>query len=277
EGTEVPQQGEWKIVFRGDQLHAQSLNYHLIVISDNATVASEFTIGGGDLGTGERIPITVKLTDRGAPVLNASVEVQLAGPRNSQGDVLSTASSPRLPAPGADLGGTKGQRKLDALYNDPTYASLFADQGIPTITLVDQNTIGVYTGELKNTFVEGHYYFSVRVRSTSATAGRIQRAFRTSRFVRSKPDSNKTVFKLVGFDPQSNGTVLATLQAIPHDKFGNFLGPGYEKDLQIKSTEGGVVSPINDRLDGSYEITYRLPSVTSNPTFTLLIMGETVT
>src|SRR5262249_29779303 len=102
-------------------------------------------------------------------------------------------------------------------------------------------------------------------------------AFRTSRFVRSKPDSNKTVFKLVGFDPQSNGTVLATLQAIPHDKFGNFLGPGYEKDLQIKSTEGGVVSPINDRLDGSYEITYRLPSVTSNPTFTLLIMGETVT
>ncbi len=85
------------------------------------------------------------------------------------------------------------------------------------------------------------------------------------------------MFKLLRSEPQANGSVLVTLQAIPHDARGNFLGPGYEKDMKIKSSQGTIESPLDDKLDGSYEITYRLPSASSNPSFTIEIMGETVT
>ena len=276
-GRQIVQNGEWQLVIDGAKLHSPSINYHLLVLSDNPTVSSDFAIDASDVGTGESIPLRVKLTDGGVPVLHATVQAQLEGPQNSQGNVLSTTPTPPASTSGPDTASTKGQAKLDALYNDPANASLFADKSLPTLTLVDQNNTGVYTGELKDTSTEGHYYFSIRVRGTSATARTVQRAYQISRFVRSKPDPGQTVFKLLSFDIQANGSALATLQAIPHDKFKNFLGPGYEKDMKIKSSQGTIESPLDDKLDGSYEITYRLPSASSNPFFTIEIMGQTVT
>jgi len=94
--------------------------------------------------------------------------------------------------------------------------------------------------------------------------------------VLSKPDSGKTIFKRISSKRQANGSVLVKLQAIPHDRFGNFLGPGYENAMQIKSTAGTIEKSLDDKLDGSYEITYRLPSAASNPDFTLQITGSNV-
>jgi hypothetical protein len=213
------------------------------------------------------------------------VQAQLAGPSHSQGNVLSNTPTPTLTA-SPDGASTKGQAKLDAIYSDPATASLFADSSLSTLTLQDNGNNangdlapndGVYNGLFNDTHNEGHYYFAVRVRGTSATVGEFQRAYLISRLVRSKPDHGNTVFKLLSFIPQANGSVLITLQAIPHDALGNFLGPGYEKDMQIRSSEGVVETPLDDKLDGSYEITYRLPSASSNPTFTIQIMGATVT
>jgi len=273
---QVAQQGEWKLTIEGATLRSPSCKYHLLVMADNPTIVSDFTSHVGDVGTGEQIPVQVKLTDNGSPVLNANVQVQLMGPANSQGNVLSRTPAPAS-APGSDPASTKGQAKLDALYGNPANASLFADNTLPTITLHDANNTGVYTGSFTGTSNEGHYYFTIRAVGKSATAGDIQRTFWIARFVRSKPDAKKTAFNLISSSPQSNGTVLVKLQAIPHDHLGNFLGPGYEKDMQINSSEGTVEAPLDDKLDGSYEITYRLPSSSSNPSFTIVIMGQTVT
>jgi len=46
--------------------------------------------------------------------------------------------------------------------------------------------------------------------------------------------------------------------------------------MQIKSSQGVVEHPLDDKLDGSYEITYRLTDATSNPSFTIEIMGSPV-
>src|SRR5882672_6001393 len=273
-GIQVGQKGEWQILINGEALHSPSVNYHLLVMADDPTLASEFTVDAHDVGTGEPIPIRVKLTDGGVPVLNATVQAQLMGPANSQGNVLSNTPASPNPNPN-DPASTKGQAKLDALYNDPKNASLFADKTLPTLTLVDNGSSGdptaddgVYSGLFNGTPNEGHYYFAVRVRGTSPTAGDFQRAFLLTVFVRSKPDPAQTVFKLLSYDIQADGSVLATLQAIPHDKFGNFLGPGYEKDMQITSSGATPVGALDDKLDGSYQITYRLPSASSNPSFT---------
>jgi hypothetical protein len=278
-GMEVTQKGEWELTIDGSALHGPSSDYHLIVMEDNPTIESDFTINAGEVGTGEPIPIQVKLTDAGAPVLNATVQAQLMGPSHSQGTVLSTTPIPPVTAPGVNEPGPvdKAQTKLDALYGDPANTALFADNGLPTLTLVDSSSTGVYTAFFNDTLNEGHYYFTVRVRATSPTAGEFQRTFWIARFVLSKPDSGKTVFKLISSVRQRNGSALVKLQAIPHDRFGNFLGPGYEKAMQITSTAGTIEKPLEDKLDGSYEITYRLPAVATNPDFTLQITGSTVT
>ena len=275
-GTEVGHGGEWQLSINGDVLRDPSMNYHLIVMEDNPTLVSDFSIDAQDVGTGEPIPIRVKLTDNGKPVLNANVQAQLMGPANSQGNILSTTPTPPPASPGPDPASTKGQAKLDALYKDPANANLFADKGLPTVALHDNANSGVYTGSFANTSNEGHYYFTVRARGTSAAAGDFQRTLWIARFVRSKPSSTNTVFKLLSYDPQSNGTALARLQAIPHDSLGNFLGPGYEKDMHIKSSAGTAETPLDDKLDGSYEITYRLPSTSSNPSFAIDIIGTEV-
>jgi hypothetical protein len=275
-GAKIVQTGEWHVAINGHLIHSPSVRYHLLVMADNPTLASEFTINAQDIGTKEHIPIQVKLIDDGAPVLNATVEAQLMGPSNSQGNVLSNTPTPKGSNSGADPASTKGQAKLNALYADPANASLFADKGLPTLTLVDGGNTGVYTGSFKGTLNEGHYYFTVRVRGKSATAGDFQRTYWIARFVRSKPDPNQTAFKLLAYDVQANGSVLVTLQAIPHDSPGNFLGPGYEKDMQISSSIGSVEKALDDKLDGSYEITYRLPSKSSNPQFTIQVMNTHV-
>ena len=275
-GTEIEERGEWQLLINGAELNTQSVSYHVLVLSDNPTIVSQFSTDAPDAGTGEPIPIQVKLTDDGAPVLNAIVEAQLEGPQNSQGTMLSTAPNPASKT-GGDTPSTKGQGKLDGLFVDPANASLFADKTLPTLTLSDAANIGVYSNSFKDTSAEGHYYFSIKVRGKSAVAGDFQRVFHIARFVRSKPDAGKTVFRMLSFDPQQGGGGLLTLQAIPHDALGNFLGPGYERDMHVKSSDGTAPqSPLADKLDGSYEITFKVPSVASNPSYTLEIMGTTV-
>ena len=275
-GAQVGQGGEWQTAIDGTSLQSPSTRYHLLVMGDNPTLASEFAIKAQDIGTGEPIPLQVNLVDDGAPVLNATVSAQLMGPSNSQGNLLSNTPTRGQSNPGPDPASTKGQAKLDALYNDPANAGLFADNSLPTITLLDSGGTGVYRGSFTDTRNEGHYYFTIRVRGKSKTAGNFERTYWIARWVRSKPDPGNTVFKIRSSDVQANGTVLVTLQAIPHDALGNFLGPGYEKDMQIKSSEGVVENALDDKVDGSYEITFRLPSTSSNPTFTLQIMGTPV-
>jgi hypothetical protein len=273
---EIARAGEWQIVISGESIQSDPCKYHLIVMADNPTVVSDFIVNVKDVGVGEPIPIQVKLTDNGIPVLNASVEAQIMGPSNSQGNILSRTPISSLAGPGPDPASTKGQGKLNALYADSANISLFADTGLPAVPLRDGGSNGVYTGSFIGTSKEGHYYVTIRVRGHSATAGAFQRTFWLARFVRSKPDPNNTHLTLLSSVRQIDGSVLVKLQAIPRDSFGNFLGPGYEKDMRITSTSGTIDAALDDKLDGSYEITYRLLSQSSNPSFTLQIMGVTV-
>src|SRR5262249_46301032 len=75
---------------------------------------------------------------------------------------------------------------------------------------------------------------------------------------------------------QPDGSVIVRLSATPHDAFNNFLGPDYLGNLRISSSAGTVEKPLEDKLDGSYEISYRLPSANSNPTISLEVMGASV-
>jgi len=278
----IMQKGLWQITLDGSRLISQQINYHVLVMSDNPTVSTDFQFAMQDIGTGDPIPIKVKLTDGGKPVLNAVVQAELIGPQNSLGNILSTTPATLGPNNGPDPASTKGQQKLDALLANPATANLFGDQTLPSLKLFDNGSSsngdttandGIYSGLFTDTSKEGHYYFAIRVLATSAKAGDYQRAFRVTEFVRSIAADAQTTWQVVSSVPQSNGTRLVTISTTPHDKLGNYIGPGYEKDLQITSSLGTVQTPLADNLDGSYQITYDLPSLTSNPGIGVVVLG----
>lgn len=285
-GSVIPPKGEWEIELLGNEIESQELNYHLVVILDNKTIETDFEIATQDVSTGEKIPLRVKLTDDGAPVLGATVVANISGPSMGLGDILSLVPMPGgEPDPGGDKLRSPAQAKLLLLLRKLGIEDLFKDKLFPPLTLVDNGQAingdavandGIYSAIFHSTFEEGHYHFTINAHGASVVNGDFQRTKRLSVFVRPKAAAAKSDWWKLSSVTQPDGSLIVRLSVIPKDTLGNFLGPDYLDHLNVHSSEGTVDSPLEDKLDGSYEISYRIPSSASNPWITFEVMGVTV-
>jgi hypothetical protein len=286
----VAHKGEWTIELLGSRIDpatgAGPLNYQLIVMLDNANIASEYRVTAQDIGTGEPIPIQVNLRENGTSLTGATVVAQLLGPAEGLGNILSTADTPAgNPNIGGDTLDSEAQRKLLLLLADPASASLFAGRNLPSLVLLDNGQAangdttandGIYSGIFAGTIKEGHYKFAVNVQGTTATNGLFQRAQLLTVFVQPEPDPDRTELTLVSSAKQPDGSMLVRLRATPHDRIGNFLGPDLRGNINIRATGATLQEALSDRLNGSYEIVYRVPSTSSNPNITVEVFGKDV-
>ncbi|HZY84013.1 MAG TPA: vWA domain-containing protein [Gemmataceae bacterium] len=269
----VPTKGEWTIDVPWPDTGVPKLNYHLIVMLDNPTLATDFILDAKDVGTGEAVPVRAKLREKGAPVLNAAVIAEMLGPTNGQGNVVSTTPTPSgAPNYGGDTIRSDAQKKLLLLLQDPTKAALFGTAGLPQLTLQDGGSGGDYSASFTGADKEGHYRLQITSLGKSSQ-GDYQRTRIVTFFARPKADKSKT--SLVLLPPGANPQVIA-LKVTPKDAGGNFLGPDYLGLLKVSSSEGTAQQPLADKLDGSYEISYQLPSPSSNPTITVSVGPTTV-
>ena len=275
-GTTIDPKGLWKIDFTGGGANAQPLTYNLVVVNDNATIASDARVNVQDPGTGEPIPIRVALTEAGAPLTGATVTAELLGPANGLGDVLAKAATPSgSPSQGADPVGSPAKAKLLLLLQDPAFRALLANQTLPGVPLTE-SAPGIYTATFSGATKEGHYQLLIRSLGTNSANGQFQRLRRVSVYVRPKPDAANTDLTLVSSTPQPNGTVTVRITATPRDRFGSLIGPDYQPDIAINSSLGSVAVPLSDNLNGVYQVDYNLPSASSNPIITLVVMGQNV-
>jgi hypothetical protein len=285
-GKVIRPKGEWEIQLIGTLLR-EPLDYHLIVMLDNANIASDFNVDIQDAGTGEPVPVRVKLTENDAPLAGANVVAQLIGPENGVGNILSTTRTPSgTPNTGGDTLRSEAQKKLLLLLEDPATASLFRDKSLPSMVLLDNGQAangdttpndGIYSGLFTGTLQEGHYRFVVNLRGNSAVNGEFQRAQLLNIYVRPKPATANTNLALVSSTVQPDSSLIVRLRATPRDRFNNFIGPDYIGHMNIKSSQGTIETPLSDNLNGSYDISYRLPSTSSNPDITVEVLGTDVT
>jgi hypothetical protein len=285
----VAHKGEWEIELLGSQVDpigpAAQLDYQVLVMLDNANLASDYSLSGNDIGTGEPIPVQVRLTENGAPVTGSTAVAQLLGPNNGLGNILSTATTPNgSPNVGGDTLASEAQRKLLLLLADPAAASLFVSKSLPSVVLLDNGQAangdttandGIYSGRFPGGLQEGHYRFTINAQGSTAANGSFQRTKTLTVFVRPKPTASETDLALLSSNVQQDKTVIVRLSATPRDRFRNLIGPDYRDHIQIRSSQGTVESPLLDKLDGSYEIAYRLPSA-SNPDITVEVLGTNV-
>ncbi|HRC84924.1 MAG TPA: hypothetical protein PK413_04880, partial [Thermoanaerobaculia bacterium] len=280
-GVTVKTRGEWKLHLASANLPTTA-NYHLIVLLDNRSLTSDFTSPIADPGTGEAIPLRVSLREGGAPVTGATVKALVIGPKEGLGDILSSAFGGNITPPAQDPGANPlANGKLLALQNDASFAGRFGVRNLPVVTLRDDGTggdatanDGLYSGSFQAADEEGHYHFFYSATGNAPANGDFERSWHSSVFVRPKPDPTNTTFQVLSIVPVA-GSLRVTLSAQPRDRFRNLLGPGYLGSLSIQVAGGTVVSPLADKLDGSYEISYDIPSG-SNPDATLEVLGKPV-
>jgi hypothetical protein len=281
-GATISPKGQWELdITSPSSLTAAgggTLNYHLMVISDNETIATDSTLNIQDPGTGEPIPINVTVKDGGSPVTGATVSAILLGPDNGLGDILAKATNPSgTPNTNGDLVGSAANGKLLLLLQDPNFLALLKNHSLPLVVLSDPGNTGTYTGTLTNALKEGHYQFLINIRGTSAGNGDFERTRKLTVFVRPKPDPGNTGLTVVSAVTQTNGAVLVHLRATPKDRFGSFLGPDYLPQLDITCSPCTVSTPITDDLRGSYDVTYQVASASTNPTIGVVVLGQNVT
>lgn len=272
----IDPRGDWRVEIENPSGPNQpALDYHLVVIADNETIASEARLDVSDPGTGEPIAVRVTVSEGGVPVTGATAVAELVGPQNGLGDEFARAAKPAGSPTGPDVVGSVAKGKLQLLLADPAFAARLRDQAQPSVVLSHTGG-GVYTGSFAGASKEGHYQFQVKLKGTSASNGDYERSRRLSVFVRPKPDAARTDLLLLSSVLQGDGSRIVTLRATPRDRFSRLLGPDYPPQLAITSSLGSVATPLEDRLDGSYDVAYRLPSATDDPQIQLVILGQTV-
>jgi hypothetical protein len=153
-------------------------------------------------------------------------------------------------------------------------SALLKDQSLPSVTLT-ADASGVYRGQFGGATKEGHYQFAIVEAGTSAV-GDFERTQRLTVFVRPKPDAAHTDLKVVSSIVQPDNSVKVKLRAIARDRFGSMIGPDYGTAFQIRSSIGTIEDPLDDTLDGGYDIGYRLPSDSADPIISVVVMGDEV-
>ncbi len=287
DGNVIDQAGRWKIELLGVEMNARRLVYHIMVMLDNSTIASEFDIvGGGDIGTGEPIPVQVALTDGGVPVSGASVRCRLMGPDEGLGDILSDNPNPTGdPISSGDSLRSAAQKNLLLLNQDPATAALVAPQPLPGLALHDNGLAadgdavagdGIYSAIMPGAEEEGHYHFDVKVRGNTPENGEYHRSRRLTAFARPKPDPDSSEIYEISDAMQADGSRLIRVGIKPKDSRGNRLGPDYYPHLSFACPTCSDSADMADNLDGSYAITYRVPAGVADPVISVSVMGEPV-
>jgi hypothetical protein len=122
---------------------------------------------------------------------------------------------------------------------------------VVTLTLVDAKN-GVYVGTFKDTIVPGQYGFEVVLDWNDTRTGRLRREERLELHVKVKPDPTATTITTTT-NPDGSVRVAVT----PRDRFGNYVGPGYNSRVRATLRTAGRITQtaVDPDLTGTYAFT----------------------
>lgn len=274
----VPHKGVWELVINPTGNLDFVSDYNAIVMVDNTTIETEYSFDGIDFGTGETIPIQVKLKEGGSPVTGATVIVQVTSPDEGVGNILSQNPTPQEGPPPNTSGDALSlvEQKLAALLNDPSLRAQLLQSNRPSVVLKDEEGDGIYTGEYTNTLKEGIYNFTFLIEGSTPDNSDFARTQKLNLHVRTKPSPSTTevTAEVIARGPGNSGTVL--IKFIPFDALKNYLGPGYTNFIRVATTQGTLIGNIVDKLDGSYEQRIQLADLSQDPTITMSVRDAKV-
>lgn len=287
--TDVPDDllGTWEFVNLHDEDGPVDLADLLLTVVEDPRVIAGFAIDDAEHATGDPLVLTARITEDERP-LTGLTEVTaelIRAPDLAVGTAMAQNEPPpgypSDPPPGAD-------RTLWSHYLLGVLETLQLDgvpqTGGPTIRLRDDGTgldaeegDGIYTGVFRDTRNEGSYTFRFVGRGVDGAGVTFARTATLSTFVRFAPSPQASEVTIVSVTGRPDSDQLsAVVRVTPRDRFGAYLGPLRDEQIDAWTTEGRVLPDLADRRDGSYELTLVYPRG-SSPQLTVVVGNTIVT
>jgi hypothetical protein len=132
---------------------------------------------------------------------------------------------------------------------------------------------GIYSALYTNTRLPGQYIFEITVAGSTPILGNFSRTEKSSVVVNVlQPDRKQSEITV---DP-TNVAGEFDVTIAPADRFGNFLGPGFSKQIELTVSAGGgsISAPVTDPLENGTYVT-KLVSVPggADPTLAIKVGG----
>jgi hypothetical protein len=249
EGVEIVAEGEWALRLQGEG------RYELAALIDEDGLSYDVSLQRSTLRVGQAIQPRVRLAVDGQPLTGARVLARVLGPKVSIGTALSEADTPDLGSASAEPGASDGQKKFQLLQQDRTFWNRIQPvEKADWFALRDRGD-GTYTGEFRETQVPGAYRVEVILEGSHPTVGAFRREESRTAFVRFEaPEFNLSKFRLIWPErPTDLDPILIELR--PRDIYGNYLGPDFGHRIHVEPPrESGTVGPVEDLLDGRYQV-----------------------
>ena len=204
-------------------------------------------------GTGDSIRLRAVVAHDGKPLANlpaGAIRVRIQRPPDALGTILHDSTATGTVQPGADQK-TPLQAKIDAITN-ASLLDRILPKDVATIPLPDEGH-GVYSAVFDQTSVAGLYRFEAMLDWDDKRTGHVRRFERLEQEVKVKPDAASTRIET---SRGADGTFL--VRVTPRDKFGNYVGPGWESHLRATVNGGGALvspTPADPSLTGTYTFT----------------------
>lgn len=263
--------GDWSVrVKRAQSPSTQPIPYTLttFVVEDEL----EYRVSTGDavIRTGDPVPIRVNVTYAGQALNKlpgGAIRVRVQKPAEGLGTILHNASASNIATttPGGDTQRPYDQKVTRVTSTDLLQRITPRDAGVITLT---EEKPGIYVGTFNDTDVPGAYAFEVLLDWTDPRTGHVRREERVEIQVKLRP-TTVTVIST----PEGEGRV--NVAVTPRDRFGNYLGPGYESRVKATLTSRGTITstPVDRDQTGTYVFTVSDVPVGETPAVTVTVDG----
>jgi hypothetical protein len=261
----------WKIEIDARLLKRGELeNYHYSVVLDSA-LRMNAVLDKTSYRTGDTITISTEITERGLPVTGLmDVYARVTRPQDGAGNwyAMNQVSDKEL----AQIPEKRGDEKLSLLQRKALFLNEIRKVAFPgktsalEIGLYDDGTHGdaaasdgIYTNRYTNTAKEGTYAFHFHAHGMTSEGNAFDREDTIQKYISVKIVPGNILVNVVELPSMFKKLKRYMFVITPRDAFGNYLGPGYLKAIELATSKGKFVNNMQDNLDGTYGQMFQVP------------------
>lgn len=262
--------GEWKVAVR--RYGTADMSYQLSAYGVESRLGLQVR-ESAKLGTGNVLKIATTigwdhgpLTDLPAGAVRAIIERPDANLGNLLHDSAGQAIEGKIPDDASPLA-----MRLRQLFANQGFLDKIQPKPLADAIELKHTGFGRYEGSFDGIKVGGQYRVRIEYEWNDPRTGEIRRRDYIARQALVIPDANSS---LVTVKRDGRDTFIVIT---PRDKFGNYVGPGFENGFSVKLDAGTVAGPPSDHgLGGDYSIRVTGLNDGDDPKVTIVFADQTL-
>jgi hypothetical protein len=219
--------------------------YHISAFSVEGQLSYRVS-DSGRLGTGQPVVVRAEVGFNGKPLDHlpaGALKVTVERPGENMGNILHDST---VAGTATNQGGDTQDaltNKVEQLAASNQLLDRTAPKPQPNVLTLAEEGNGFYSGTFSDTVVGGQYRLRLDLDFTdSRTGGRIKRTEVLERQLPVAPDAQSSQ---IGPAQVNAGAGTATVQVVPRDRFGNFVGPGFGSGFTVSIAGGSPTTPAS--------------------------------